>query len=509
MTDAPDANPYASAPPDPVDAPGPAAAPPRRRRRSWFDTAPVIRFQIWLATAGLGRLAARWFFPIAITALAGVMRLIHLGFPHKLVFDETFYVKEGYSLLRHGYERKWPDGDETNPSFESGDIDIMLDQPEYVVHPPVGKWMIALGQWLFGGDSSFGWRFGSALAGTISVFILILVARRLLRSQFLACVAGLLLAVDGEHLVHSRTGLLDLFLMFWALLAFYLILVDREQFRRRLEKRMGRVTGHSATGAPVYASRQWGPRAGLRWALLGAGVALGLATGVKWSGAYFLIVFGLLVVAWDAADRRALGIRRWAAAGILLDGVKDFFTMVPAAVAAYLAGWAGWFASTDAWGRHWAQDNPGQGVAWLPAPLRSLLEYHRQAYDFHTSLTTEHNYQANPLGWLAQARPTSFFWETEPTCGSDNCAQAITSVGNPVIWWLGIAALLLILFYAVFWADRRAWAILAGYAAGYLPWMLYLGRTVFTFYTVAFVPFVVLAVTYALGVALGPPEASR
>jgi dolichyl-phosphate-mannose--protein O-mannosyl transferase len=444
--------------------------------------------------------------PLGITALAGAMRLVHLNLPQKLVFDETYYVKGAYSLLRFGYERQWPEGDETNESFAAGDVDIMLDQPEYVVHPPGGKWMISLGMQLFGADNAWGWRFSSALFGTVSVLIMILVGRRLFRSQALGCVAGLLLAVDGQHIVHSRTGLLDPFLMFWALVAFWLILLDRDQMRGRLEDPLRQVREYSSFGATLEPGRTWGPRLGMRWYLLGAGVALGLATSVKWSGLYFLAAFGILVVVWDMADRRAAGIHKWWAAGALLDGTKAFVLMVPVAALTYLSTWAGWFASDDAYNRHLAEAEGYSGP--LPDTLQSLLRYHQQALDFHTGLTSEHPYQENALSWLIQLRPTSFDWRSEPTCGGSDCAQAITALGNPVVWWLGAVGLGVVLYSATFWADRRAWAILAGYAGGYLPWFAFLGRTVFTFYTVAFVPFVVLALTYALGTVIGPPMAS-
>jgi dolichyl-phosphate-mannose--protein O-mannosyl transferase len=77
-------------------------------------------------------------------------------------------------------------------------------------------------------------------------------------------------------------------------------------------------------------------------------------------------------------------------------------------------------------------------------------------------------------------------------------------VGNPLIWWLGAAALVLVLYNAVVWADRRAWAITMGYVGGYLPWLFYSQRTIFTFYAVAFVPFVALALAYAAGRMVGP-----
>jgi dolichyl-phosphate-mannose--protein O-mannosyl transferase len=47
-----------------------------------------------------------------------------------------------------------------------------------------------------------------------------------------------------------------------------------------------------------------------------------------------------------------------------------------------------------------------------------------------------------------------------------------------------------------------------GIAAGWLPWLIYLDRTIFTFYVVVFVPFVVMAVAMTLGAMLGPADAT-
>ena len=56
--------------------------------------------------------------------------------------------------------------------------------------------------------------------------------------------------------------------------------------------------------------------------------------------------------------------------------------------------------------------------------------------------------------------------------------------------------------------DWRAGAIVVSVAAGYLPWFMYQDRTIFTFYAVVFVPYLVLAVTYLLGLVIGRPDAS-
>jgi hypothetical protein len=46
-----------------------------------------------------------WIVTLIIGAIAFVLRFINLGYPNKLVFDETYYAKDAYSLLKFGYER--------------------------------------------------------------------------------------------------------------------------------------------------------------------------------------------------------------------------------------------------------------------------------------------------------------------------------------------------------------------------------------------------------------------
>ncbi len=251
--------------------------------------------------------------------LGGILRFVRLDTPHNLVFDETYYVKDAYSLPGQRLRARWPD--KANDSFIAGNPGVLLDSPEYVVHPPVGKWMIAAGMWLFGPDNSFGWRFSAALTGTLSIFLLALIAQKLFRSLTLGAVAGVLLAVDGHHLVMSRTSLLDIFLMFWILAAFGALLMDRDDGRRRLAARLGRRPRPPPAALPSRLQLAAGPWLGVRWWRLAAGVCLGLAVGTKWSGLFFLAGFGLLTVLWDLSARRIAGIHGWISGGILKDGI--------------------------------------------------------------------------------------------------------------------------------------------------------------------------------------------
>lgn len=460
--------------------------------RTWRDYPPSLRLWFWLV-------------PALTAVVGGILRFVRLDVPRSLVFDETYYVKDGYSLLVSGYERSWPD--KANDAFVAGNPNVLLNTPEYVVHPPVGKWMIAAGMWLFGADNAFGWRFAAALTGTLSVALVALIAQKLFGSLILGAAAGLLLAVDGHHLVMSRTSLLDIFLMFWVLAAFGALLLDRDDGRRRLAARLSRLAAASPTGRPSALQLLSGPWLGVRWWRLAAGVCLGLAVGTKWSALFFLAGFGLLTVFWDLSARRIAGIRGWVSGGIIKDGLLAFLSIVPVAAVTYAVTWTGWFRSADAYYRRWAETNPSAEWGWLPDSVRSLAHYHLEAYKFHQGLSSDHPYEASAWSWLVMGRPTSFFYESPkqgtPGCDFANCTTAILSVGNPLIWWSAAISLVILLFW---WAGRRDWragAILAAVGSGYLPWFMYPERTMFFFYAVSFEPFLVLALVYCLGLVLG------
>jgi dolichyl-phosphate-mannose--protein O-mannosyl transferase len=120
---------------------------------------------------------------------------------------------------------------------------------------------------------------------------------------------------------------------------------------------------------------------------------------------------------------------------------------------------------------------------------------------FHTNLQDKHNYEANPWSWLIMGRPTSFFYESPDTCGAESCSQEVLALGTPLLWWMATIALMVVIG---FWLrsllqrriDPAATIIVAGMAAGYLPWFFFQDRTVFTFYAIAFEPFMILALVY-------------
>lgn len=416
---------------------------------------------------------------VVAAVLGGIalwMRLWRLSYPPDLIFDEAYYPVHADDMLELGSEY--------NRGYD------------YIVHPPLGKWMIGLGEIAFG-NTPLGWRVPSAIAGTICVLLLFWIARRMSGSTFLGAIAGLLLAADGFSFVLGRTGLLDIFLPLFVLAGFAALLVDRDQVRSRLAALL--------EDGPLPAS----PRLGLRSWRMTAGILLGAACSVKWSGIWFLAAFAILSVLWDRAALRSAGVRRptRVTARRILPGAVGALGVLP--IATYVASFAGWFVSETSQGRHWAEQNPETSFGFVPDALRSLWHQHGQWLTFHSGLSTPHPWESNPWGWLVTGRPI-LFWNPQGITdeAGGQIVRYVLLVGTPVLWFAFAPAVLWMLWLLVSRLDWRAGAILAGVAAGWLSWFINLERTMFLFYMAPAVPFFILAVTLTLGAVLGRQQDS-
>ena len=473
------------------------------------------------AGAGLQDPVVGWTASIAVALLAFLLRLWHLGKPHVFEFDETYYAKDAWSLLSFGYERDATA--KANDLLLSGHTTsgVFKDTPEMIVHPEVGKLLIALGEKAFGMDP-FGWRISAAVVGALMVLVMCRLARRLTGSTMLGCVAGLLLSLDGLHFVLSRLALLDIFVAFFIVCGVHCVVADRDWHRARMAR---------LVPTQVVDARSWGPvrRILFRpWLVLG-GVSWGLACGSKWDAVYPLAAFGLLVWLWSAGARRSFGVRWPVVRSALVDGVPAFVQLVLVALVVYVATWTGWMIHAQQYEEHLSatqythyaggQDWPtrtepdAHGLGEVTQSLRSLWHYHRDVYVFHTHFLNDstHDYASKPSGWLLQNRPVGVAADVdikpgtqgcEAPAGSD-CLRQVLLLGNPTLWWGGVLALI---FAAVMWVGARDWRFgvaIVGTAATWLPWLQYDERPIFLFYAVATLPFVVLALTLTMGKLIG------
>jgi dolichyl-phosphate-mannose--protein O-mannosyl transferase len=479
-----------------------------------------------------------WVVSLVITALALVMRLWHLGTPRLFEFDETYYAKDAWSLLHYGYAKNAVEN--ADKAILAGHTDpstVYGSGPEMIVHPEVGKWLIAAGEKVFGMDP-FGWRVAAAVVGSLMILVMIRFVRRLTGSTLLGAVAGLLLCFDGLEFVLSRLGLLDIFLAFFSLLAVHCMVADRDWYRAKMARRVA---------APITRARSFGPVAAFLFRpwLLAAGVTWGLAVGTKWDALYPMAAFSILYVAWCAGARRSFGVRWARTKALLADGTVAFVHLVVVAAIVYTASWTGWLVHHHAYettlsstqytqytghghcdGTTYVSDHanpkatwstangPEQhGVAGVKQALESLWDYHRDVYTFHTHFLNcaTHTYASQPAGWLLLNRPVGVAADTGIKPGDDGCTAAtgdtclkqVLLLGTPALWWGGCVALVAA---GILWLGARDWRFgvaVVGALSTWLPWLPYGDRPIFSYYAIATLPYLVLALTLAIGRMIG------
>ncbi len=433
-----------------------------------------------------------WLVTVALTLVAFVVRFTGLGHPTDggtPVFDEKHYVPQAWQMLRNG-------GVEDNPGFE------------LVVHPPLGKQLIALGELVFGYDG-VGWRVTAALAGVLCVLLVVRVARRLTRSTLLGGVAGVLLICDGLSQVQSRMGMLDIFSALFVLAAFATLVRDRDDVRARMAVVIAEGRVHDT---------RYGPRLGVRWWRFATGVLLGMGCAVKWSGVYWVLAFAVLTVLWDVTARRNAGVERpWV--GTLRRDVAPAvwaLALIPALV--YLSSWWAWFGSETSVDRYAAGERAAAGgsLSFLPEPLQGFLYYQGKVLAFHQGLTTQaagvHPWESKPWTWPMGLRPMLYYYASGPEitgCGTSDCISAVMLVGTPALWWPAVPVLAFGLWRLFTRFDWRWAAVLVGYGAGIVPWFLDIDRQMFYFYMTPVVPFLVIGTVLVMGEVLGRAGASR
>lgn len=120
--------------------------------------------------------------------------------PNQMLIDEAYYVPASISIIEDG----------TDPNY---------------VHPPFGKYMMALSILMLG-DNSAGWRFFPVILGSLSVSILYLLGRKCY-GTYVGIISALFLIIDPMAYTMSRLAMLDIFLMFFTIMGSLMLIEER------------------------------------------------------------------------------------------------------------------------------------------------------------------------------------------------------------------------------------------------------------------------------------------
>jgi dolichyl-phosphate-mannose-protein mannosyltransferase len=377
--------------------------------------------------------------PIAVVALAAVVRFQGLDRVKGTYWDETTYAVDGYAYIGRSPAALRP----IHPTPE-------IDENTWM-HPPLGKWMIGIGE-LPLGRSDWGFRLPPALFGTAGVLLLYLIALELWGSVTLAGLSALLLALDGLHIVQSRLAMLDVFMVTFVLAGVLFA----------LRARRARSGGDESRVVTKYD--------------LLAGAAFGAAIATKWSALPYLIIAA--VMAWRAWARRP----KPAELNRRMDGLLLAYLAVPAAV--YLVCYASFFI----------QNGPD---------LVGFIRLQRDMFTYGIHFDNLSPARSSPWGWpflqgSIDYTHLRFLQGGVRIVNGKIRVVRVLAFGNPVLWVAFLACVPIMLWRMHRKAAMGFALVLVGYLAGWAPWLL-AGRAKFVYYILPAVPFMCLAVAGTVG----------
>ena len=275
-----------------------------------------------------------------------------------------------------------------------------LAGPTNIEHPLLGKALIALGMLVFG-DGPLGWRFFSSVASSavvVGVFAILWLGFKRLRT---ATIGSLLVLLNFTVFIQARIAMLDGFMAAFVVAALATMI-------------------WAMRGTPRQVRRRW----------LAASVLLGLAVATKWTAAPYVAfaAIAFLLLRRGRADRWA-GLSPVAAMAML--GIVS--------IATYFATFApAFFYRTD------------------PLTLARLIPFQLEMYHRQTQVLPPHTYQSAWWTWPLDLRPIWYLYEP-----ADGAQRGILLLGNPVIMWGGLVAVL-----ACLWAWARDRNVALGAIAG-------------------------------------------
>ncbi|NMG20468.1 dolichyl-phosphate-mannose--protein mannosyltransferase [Brasilonema bromeliae] len=476
---------------------------------------------------------------VGVFLLSLALRFWGLGRFNTFVFDEVYYAKFGNNYLTH------------TPFFDG--------------HPPLGKYMIALGIWIgshipfwqdevngFTGSvmSPVAYRWMNAFSGSFIPIIVAAIAYQISYRRGFALLAGLFTACDGIFLVESRYALINQYIVIFGLLGqwFFLLALAKQRQQRRF------------------------------WLIL-SGIAFGASAATKWNGLWFLLgTYLLWILAW--------GIRWWQSFSFVDNETspqlqQEFISHPPqtrsgrkrspkiSSLSFLTLSNSGLFGTSTQKNfpenvSSESSNNNGQvnltplqkltqlhlihiiiyfgflplivySLIWIPHLLLNtsygFLELHKQILLFHERLGGNtpkvHPYCAAWYKWPLMTRPMAYFYQTaqslkEPPpvmgpplpAGAGKIIYDVHAMGNPFLWWFGVAALLFLVgtlvwrFLIPLVRQKRfspprtlsvdtwiALYIVINYIANLLPWVR-VNRCVFIYHYMTGVVFAFLAIAW-------------
>lgn len=303
-------------------------------------------------------------------------------------------------------------------------------------HPPLGKMIQAIPVILFNKMAPFYYRLMGNIAGIIMIFIMYLLGIELFKKRKWAIVSSLLMFFETSHFVQTRMGTVDSFLILFIMLAIYFMI-------RHITKKE------------------------TKYNLFLSGLFFGLSMCVKWTGA--LGGLALAIIYFYDFIKNKRNIKKTLSYGTI------YFVIIPLIIYTSI-----YFIY------------PKNRVAYTDS-YKAIIDQTEMMYNYHSKLTDDHFFSSDWYTWPISYKPV-WYYEQEYSYVTKG---TITAIGNIVIWWLGIIAVLYLPYRIIKKKELESIILLITVLSLWLPY-IFIGRVMFLYHYFPVVPFITLAVVKLL-----------
>lgn len=380
---------------------------------------------------------------------------------YKALFDEPDLVPEVSTFRNSMYFDEIYHG-RTAYEFING-----LQVYEYT-HPPLGKVFISFGIMVFG-MNPFGWRIVGTLFGVGMLLFMYLFSKRISNSTLLASLGTFIFAFDFMHFVQTRIATIDVYVVFFIIMMFY--------FMYEYSSKSFYDTKLKVLLIPL----------GL------AGISMGLGVASKWTGVYAGIGLGVLFFMnlfkryreYLYAKNDPKGVSNNISHKVIINSFIPitkkliifcivFFVFIPIII--YTLSYI-----------------PYVDV-YRTGFIDKVIANQVNMFNYHSDLNATHYFSSSWSNWPIMSKPIWYYSRVV----SDTLREGISSFGNPLVWWVGIPALIhnvYIFIKGKVSIDEKynSMYLIIGYLSGLLPWV-FVTRITFIYHYYPSVVFVVLMI---------------
>jgi len=298
-------------------------------------------------------------------------------------------------------------------------------------HPPLGKLLQAIPIYLTNTMAPFYYRFMGNVSGILMIAVMYFFALKLFKKRKYAVFASLLMCFDTFHFAQTRMGTVDSHLVLFILLALYFMYLFTDTDK-------------------------------IRYLCL-SGVFFGLSVSVKWTGFYgglALAIVYFLYLFW----KKKFHIKYFGY-GFL------FFVLIPITFygSLYLLF-------------------PNNRI-YTTNHISNIVNQQIEMYEYHSNLESTHYFSSAWYTWPVVYKPVWYHNQVLDV----NTRETISSVGNVVIWWMGIISFLYLIFKIIVKRDKKALFLVITILSLWLPYA-FIGRVMFLYHYFPVLPFLMLSI---------------